>query len=203
MDADKNDLTIQTYRDNFDKYIERTPAQIGDEFKKWLDAFLAQLPATGEIFEFGSAFGRDARYMKERGYQVFCTDIIPQALEQLSKDSFNTAEYDFRNKPENEWKGRFDGVFANAVLLHAPQEVFEQALWNILEILKSKGVCAFSLKSGSGEEISVEKMDAPRFFKYYSPEELKSTLAAYPIEIISLNTADAGKWLHAIFRKKQ
>lgn len=198
---DKNDETIQTYRENFDRYVERTPQDVGGEFKSWIDAFLNQLPKGGEIFELGSAFGRDAKYIADKGFKVFCTDIIPQALEKLAQEGFETAEYDFRDKPKAEWKERFDGFFASAVLLHAPQAVFEQALWNILEVLKVGGACAFSLKTGTGDEVSTEKMDAPRFFKYYSLDEIEKILAKYPLEVVSASLTSDGKWAQIIFKK--
>jgi len=198
---DKNNQTILTYQSNFDKYVERTPKEIGEEFKIWMDHFLQKLPRAGKIFEVGSASGRDARYFDGKGFKVLCTDVIPQALSKLSQEGFETAQYDFRDKPHKEWQGQFDGFFANAVLLHASEKMFVRALRNLLEILKPNGIGAFSLKSGEGEEMTEEKMDAPRFFKYYSLEELKEILAKYPVEIVSLSTADDGKWLHVIFRK--
>lgn len=196
------DTTIKTYRDNFDKYTERTVSKVGGEFQKWIGEFTYLIPDGGKILEIGSAVGRDARYFKSQGYEVLCTDIIPEALEKLSREEFETSEFDFRNDPKKEWEGQFDGVFANAVLLHAQQEVFENFLLKINVVLKNDGAFAFSVKNGEGEEISEEKMDAPRYFKYYTKDELADILAKYPYEIISLSYADNEKWLHAILKKK-
>lgn len=69
--------------------------------------------------------------------------------------------------------------------------------------MNENGVVAFSLKTGEGEEISTEKMDAPRFFKYYSLQELKDILQKLPYEVLSLGHADNEKWLHAILRKQK
>lgn len=198
---DKNDQTIETYQRNFDKYVERTSQEVEDDLKILIDTFLQELPANAEILEIGSAFGRDARYMTSKGCKVLCTDVVPQALEKLSEEGFETALYDFRDKPRAEWKGRFDGFFANAVLHHATEEIFEQALWNVLEILKPGGMCAFSMKRGAGEEVSMEKVDAPRFFKYHSLEEMKDILSKYPFEIIMLRIAHEERWIHVICRK--
>ncbi|HUW87086.1 MAG TPA: hypothetical protein VMW30_01720 [Candidatus Paceibacterota bacterium] len=38
-----SDRTVQTYRENFAKYLERTPSETLGEFKEWLDAFASQL----------------------------------------------------------------------------------------------------------------------------------------------------------------
>lgn len=199
---DRNDETIKTYQDNFDKYIERTPQVVDGEIKEWVDDFLHFVPEGGEVFELGSAFGRDARYMRDRGYKVFCTDVIPQALEKLASEGFETASYDFRDKPNDEWKDRFNGVFANAVLLHAPREIFSDVIKNLLSLLKSGGVLAFSVKSGEGTEVSDEKMDAPRYYQYWSLEELKAILQRHSTGLLDARTTTQGKWHRVIAKKK-
>ena len=198
-----SEKTIETYRQNFDTYVERTPAETSGEIKEWMDSFASHVPQNGTILEIGSASGRDARYLKNKGFKVVCTDIIPQALQKLSDEGFETAEFDFRNKPKPEWDGRFDGFFANAVLLHAPQNVFEHALINISFTLKKNGVAAFSLKTGEGEEISSEKMDAPRYFRYHTEAEIRDIVSKLPFEIINISHADQGKWLHVIMKNKE
>ncbi len=193
-------MTIETYRSNFDKYVARTGTEPCGEFKDLLDSFASYIPAMGSIFEIGSASGRDARYLASKSFAITCTDVIPEALKRLSEEGFQTEEYDFRNDPKPEWLDNFDGVFANASLLHAPQEIFVNALKNIAMMLKQNGVLAFSLKTGEGEEITSEKMDAPRYFRYHSESEIRETMTSLSFEIISLLHAEQGKWLHVIAR---
>ncbi|MFH1089452.1 MAG: class I SAM-dependent methyltransferase [Candidatus Uhrbacteria bacterium] len=200
------DKTIETYRKNFDKYVkyvERIPAEPSGEFKEWMDFFTSHIPKNGLILEIGSASGRDARYFTGQGFKVVCTDIIPEALQKLSAEGFETAEFDFRNKPKPEWAGRFDGFFANSVLLHAPSDVFENALRNVAVVLKENGVAAFSLKTGEGEEVTLEKIDAPRYFRYHTESEIREILSRLPFEVISLAHADREKWLHIVMRLKK
>lgn len=201
-EAPPAETTIATYQQHFDRYVERTQSEVSGEFKIWIDSFLSHLPQSGKIFEIGSAFGRDACYFRERDYQVTCTDVIPQALEALSADGFETAEYDFRDNPKQEWLGKFDGFFANAVLLHAEQDVFKNALRNATAILKENGIAALSLKTGEGEVISLEKMDAPRYFRYHTEEEIRDILSRLPFDVISINHAENQKWLHIIMRNQ-
>ena len=198
-----SDETIQTYRQNFGKYVAKTPAEPSGEFKKWMDSFASHIPKDGVIFEIGSASGRDARYFADKGLKVVCTDIIPEALQKLSEDGFETAEFDFRNEPKPEWAGKFDGFFANAVLLHATPDVFKNALKNVAIVLKENGVAAFSLKTGEGEEITLEKMDAPRYFRYHTEPEVREILSKLPFEIISISYADNNKWLHVIMKNRK
>lgn len=199
--TDRVDETAQTYRDNFQKYVERTGHEISGDRKVWQDLFLSHLPPNGTILEVGAAFGRDAQYFKSKGYHVVCADIAPEAIEYLKNVGFKAILYDFRSEPERELFGTFDGVFASAVLLHAPSEIFDTALRNISLFVKEGGVIAFSLKTGIGEEITNEKMDAPRYFKYWQLQELEEALSHHPFEISSLVVAREGKWLHAIVKK--
>lgn len=199
----QSDKTIETYRQNFDKYVDRTPSKIDNESKQWMDSFLSHIPPSGVILEIGSASGRDARYFSERGYRVVCTDVIPQALQKLSKEGFETAEFDFRDKPKPEWNKKFNGFFANAVLLHATPDTFENALKSITVVLRDDGFAAFSLKTGEGEEITLEKMDAPRYFRYYSEAGIKEILSKFPFEIINIHYAGDNKWLHIIMKLKK
>lgn len=197
-----NDITIKTYKEGFNKYEERTPREVSGEFAEWINSFTSHLPENGTILELGSATGRDARYFSSKGYKVTCTDIIPEALEKLSQEGFETSEFDFRSEPREEWNNHFDGFFANAVLLHAPKDVFEKAVANISKVLKKNGVAGFSLKTGQGEEITEEKMDAPRYFNYHNEEEIRNMLSALPFEIVSISHADNDKWLHIIVKAK-
>ncbi len=198
----KNDITIKTYKENFDKYSERTVSEVSGEFKEWIDNFLNHLPENGSILELGSATGRDARYFASKGYRVTCTDIIPEALEKLSKEGFDTAEFDFRDEPKEEWFNNFDGFFANAVLLHAPQDVFEKAILNISKVLKKDGIATFSLKTGEGEEFTQEKIDAPRYYNYHTEDEIRELISQLPFEILNISYVDNKKWLHVILKSK-
>lgn len=200
---DPHARTRQTYKEGFETYRERTRQEVSSEIREWMDAFANRLPEGGTILELGSATGRDARYFSEKGFKVTCTDIIPQALQELTEEGFDTAEFDFNDEPKEEWTHAFDGLFANAVLLHAPQEVFERALANIAKVLKKGGIAAFSLKHGEGEGMSEEKMDAPRYFNYHTEEEMRELLSKLPFEIVTIALADESKWLHVIIKNRE
>lgn len=199
---DLNDVTIKTYRDNFKKYTDNTPNEVSGDFKHWIDYFISHLPKNASVLELGSATGRDARYFASKGLAVTCTDIIPEALEKLSSEGFETSEYDFRNEPSESWHDCFDGVFANAVLLHAPDEILWKSLANIFKILKTGGAAGISFKNGDGQEISNEKMDAPRYFKYHRENEIIKLLSTFPFEIAKVEQSENEKWIRIVLLKK-
>lgn len=195
-----NEINKKTYNANFQKYKERTVNVVDGEFKIWIDNFLKEIPIGGNVLELGSAAGRDARYFREKEYNVNCTDIISEALNDLSEEGFETEVFDFYDEPKENWLNSYDGFFANAVLLHAPQDIFEKNIKNISRILKKDGIAAFSLKIGEGEEATEEKMDALRYFNYHTEEEIINLLNKNNYKIINISKADNGKWLHVIIQ---
>ncbi len=197
---DINEMTNETYIRKLSEYKERTRQEVSGDMKIWIDTFADQLPIGANILELGSATGRDARYLRLKGFKVCCTDVVPEALTELEQDGFETFEYDFRNEPKQEWLKHFDGFFANAVLLHAPDNLFRKTLIDITKVLKKDGVAAFTLMNGKGEEIKRDKMNAPRYFNYHTEEEIRKLLSDLPFQIISLTCTDGDKWLNIVLK---
>lgn len=197
---DLNDITVATYHNNFQKYKDTTTSTVTGEVKAWLDSFASLLPEKGSIIELGSATGRDARYLSSLGYTLMCTDVIKSAVKELAEEGFETSLYDFRDVPEEGWRHRYDGYIANAVLLHAPSHIFEQALRYVHVILKKGGIAMIVLKEGVGQEMTIDKIGAPRYFKYHNEESLKTTLAKMPFEVIEITHSFPKKWIKVLMR---
>ena len=196
------DITKQTYIDNFETYKEKTPNIVSGEFIIWMDDFINHLSQGATILELGSAEGRDARYLRDHGLKVTCTDIIPQALTSLSEDGFTTSLYDFRDEPHTEWADAFDGILAKAVYHHASQEIFKRSLTSLSKVLCSGGIFCLTFKVGIGEEIETEKLGQERFFKYYTLSELKKILDNHnEYKFINSQTALDGKWIQILMKK--
>lgn len=193
-------ITRKTYQKNYQKYIDRTPQEVAGKFQLWIDSFINYLSPQPQVLEIGSASGRDARYMRGKGVNVLCADIMQDALTALSNEGFETAYYEFQDNPPSEWIRKFDGFFANAVLLHAPPTVLRQTLSNVAKILKPNGILAFSLKTGEGDTVTHHKMDAPRYFHFYTEETIKEILHDFPFKILSIVHSDDDKWLRIIVK---
>lgn len=199
----KVDMTTQTYIQNFDLYKEKTPHKIPAELVMWLDDFINLLPKQGHLLELGSANGREARYLRDKGFIMTCTDIIPQAIEELRSDNFEAYLYDFRDAPKKEWADLFDGFIANAVYLHATKDIFEKSLTDITSILKINSILCITFKLGEGEEIETEKLEGERYFKYYTKEELVDIIKQHKnLELLSLSESDDTKWIQLLLKKR-
>ena len=200
LPGDLNDITVLAYRNNFDTYIKKTESEVSGELKEWIDDYAKLLPVNGRVFELGSASGRDAEYLQGLGFDVFCTDIVDEALTSLAEKGFRAEVYDFRDIPKDEWKHAFDGYFANAVLLHAPKHIFEQALLYTHMILKKGGVAMITFKKGMGQEMVLDKLGAPRYFKYHNEETLKEAISKAPFEVISITHSKDDKFIKLVAR---
>lgn len=197
---DLNDITVLTYQNNFQKYTDSISSEVTGELKDWLDSFAAFLPEHAQIFELGSATGRDARYLTSLGHHITCTDVIPEALEKLKEEGFETIQYDFRDVPNESLHNKYDGYIADAVLLHAPQHIFEQALRYMHIILKRGGTSMLVLKDGMGQEMTIDKLGTPRYFKYQNEESLRAAFGKMPFEIIEITPSVPKKWLKVIVK---
>lgn len=195
------DRTIDSYRKNFLKYAESTVTEPNGAHKAWIDHFiglLSHMPGDPRLLEIGSATGRDARYFRSKGVNVICSDVVPEALKKLRKDGFRAEYYDFRYRVPDSLHF-FDAIYANAVLVHAPREILQRALYNFNQVLNEPhGLVALSFKNGSGEETSTHKLDAPRYFQYYTVADIKEHMTKALFDIVYLDYAENKKWILCI-----
>ena len=168
MDED----TLQFYRGNAEAYAGRTFTSR----QARLMAFLAQLPPGASILELGCGAGGDTAEMLARGFEVRATDGSPEMAVVASKHLGRTVEtLLFHELDEVE---AYDGVWANACLLHVPRTELADVLARIWRALKAEGVFYASYKEGDGD--GRDTLD--RYYNYPSQDWLRATYA------------DAGSW---------
>jgi SAM-dependent methyltransferase len=196
-----NELTLQSYQNKTKEYVEGTPP-VDDAIKAWTDACLSLIPQTGKILEIGSGFGRDAEHIKERGFEIECTDAVPNFVEILKSKGLNARTLNLLTDPI---EGEYDMVFADAVLLHFTPQEAAQVTRKIHTALNDKGIFALRVKKGDGAVWTDSKLGSPRYFYYWQPEELKEMLADCGFDWLDMaenytshNNAD---WMGVIARK--
>lgn len=124
-----------------------------------LAPFLALIPADGQILELGCGGGHDSEAMLAAGFDVTATDgsaeLAQQAEQRLGRPVqvllFEDIDFD----------AQFDGVWANACLLHAPKASLPGILRKIHRALRPGGVLYASFKTGQEE-------GADRFGRYFN-----------------------------------
>ncbi|MCK1639017.1 class I SAM-dependent methyltransferase [Bradyrhizobium sp. 157] len=162
-----DEATLQFYRDNAEAYAKRTFTSR----QARLTAFLAQLPPGASILELGCGAGGDTAEMLARGFDVRPTDGSSEMATIASKHLGRTVEtLLFHELDEVE---AYDGVWANACLLHVPRPELAEILARIRRALKPGGVFYASYKEG--EASGRDTLD--RYYNYPSQDWLRATYA--------------------------
>ena len=113
--------TLQFYRSNAQAYAEREIAK-----HTRLSRFLALLPSGATILELGCGAGAASAEMLARGFDARATDGSPEMAGEASRRLGRPVEtLLFHDLDEVE---AYDGVWANACLLHVPRPELVQVL---------------------------------------------------------------------------
>lgn len=186
-------MTTSFYADNAETYAtrDRKPPT------KRLDAFLAALPEKACILELGCGGGQDCAYMLSKGFDVTPTDGSAELARQAEKlIGRPVTVMRFEELSANE---EFDGVWAEASLLHVPRADLAGVLALIHNALKQDGIFHASFKAGTAEGHD----DFGRYYNYPSREWLEEMLVAGGWKDIAINEADGGgydnkptRWLY-------
>jgi SAM-dependent methyltransferase len=192
------DPTASFYTDNAAIYAareRRLPRQR-------LDAFLAALPARATILELGCDSGQDAAYMLSRGSDVTPTDgsaeLAREAEKRLGRP-VRVMRFEALDATEI-----FDGIWAEASLLHVPRSALPDIFDRILRALKTGGIFHASFKAGEAE--GHDKFG--RYYNYPSAVWLEAMLSARGWKNITMTEADGGgfdgeptRWLYVAAHK--
>jgi SAM-dependent methyltransferase len=140
--------------------LRRRPAD-GRWFPTLEDAFLGSMPAGGLIADLGCGPGLDGARFAEAGFRVVAMDLstgmVTIAAEALGG---RVAQADLRALPID--RGRLDGIWCSAALLHVPEDGTAQVLQGFRRALKPSGSLALVTASGDGQRLE----DVP-----YAPDE--------------------------------
>jgi cyclopropane fatty-acyl-phospholipid synthase-like methyltransferase len=167
-----------------------------------LDAFLAALPPGARILELGCGGGQDSAYMLKKGFDVTPTDGSPELAKQAEKLIGRPVTVMRFQDLEN--VNTFDGVWAEASLLHVPRAELPDVFTRIHRALKPGAPLHASFKSGEAEGHD----DLGRYYNYPSVDWLTECLSSRGWRDIALSEADGGgydgkptRWLHLTARK--
>ncbi len=162
-----DDATLQFYRRNAEAYAQR---EITSRHAR-LTKFLALLPTDAAILELGCGAGGDAAEMIARGYDVTPTDGSPELAALASRKLGRpVATLLFHDLDAVEV---YDGIWANACLLHVPRDQLADVLSLIHRALKPGGAFYASYKSGDGD--GRDTLD--RYYNYPTEDWLRATYA--------------------------
>jgi SAM-dependent methyltransferase len=166
-----DEKTLEFYRSNAPAYARREITR-----HTRLVRFLALLPQGATVLELGCGAGADSAEMLARGFDVCPTDGSPEMASEASRRLGRPVEtllFHDLGKVET-----YDGVWANACLLHVPRPELAQVLALIWRALKPGGHFYASFKAGEAD--GRDTLD--RYYNYPSPDWLRA------------NYSGAGSW---------
>ena len=165
-----------------------------------LRAFLEQLRPRAAILELGCGGGQDAELMSAAGFEVTATDgsagLAAEAQARLGRP-VRVMRFE-----ELEDVAAYDAVWANACLLHVPEDGLADVLARIHRALKPGGRFYAGFKSGDGGD----RDSLGRYYNFPSEERLCVVYAAAGAwEPLDVTTGQGGgfdgvqrTWLHVL-----
>ena len=177
-----------------------------------IDTFIKNLPPNARVLDVGCGSGVKAKYLISHGLKVTGIDISENLLE-IAKREAPEGEYkllsmiNLDTMPET-----FDGVFAQASLLHVSKGEAAEMVKKMARRLVPGGLLYIAVKEvregETEEEIAKENdygYEYERFFSYFTMAELEQYFADAGLQVISKvrNPNRSGKtvWLQIIGKK--
>ena len=199
---DRAKTTQDSYDRNATTYLERNRDR--SLLGPWMRRFTELLPSNGVVVDLGAGPCLDSAALRSLGLRVISVDRSRRMLLATQQEIPGPrVQADMRHlalQPNS-----VAGVWACASLLHLDRDELVPALSGIHDVLVSSGVLFVTLKHGAGESWDIAKFgpDAPRWFTYWSDEDLDASLASAGFEIVESATEDRlpNRWITRIARR--
>lgn len=177
--------TQESYNRSAAAYDEKTVHFIlGREMAQ----FTAPLARGATILDLGCGPGRDAKEFIDQGFCVVGVDFSSELL-AIAKQRAPNAQFFQQNiedlslfSPEC-----FDGIWANASLLHIAKKNLPAVLRQMNQLLKMDGQLFLSLKKGEGEGFESDHRfgGVPKFWAYYHEDEIVRLVKDAGFEVLN------------------
>jgi 2-polyprenyl-3-methyl-5-hydroxy-6-metoxy-1,4-benzoquinol methylase len=175
------------------------------------EAFVALLKPGATILDVGCGAGLKSDYLIKKGFHVIGIDFSEKMIE-LAKREVPGGTFSVRDVHDIEsMPGKFDAVFAQAVLLHVPKDKIQNVMRSLVEKINDGGYLYIAVKrqrENEPEESVLAENDYgypyERFFSYFTISEMESYFKNLGLEICYVNNDANGKttWIQIVGKKK-
>ena len=197
--------------------LRQTYDRIADDWHRdhqddtwWIDGtdtFISFLKPGDLVLDVGCGGGTKAKYLIDRGLEVtgidFAENLIAIAKREVPTGTFIVMDaYDLDALP-----GTFDGVLAQAFLLHVPKRDVSAVLGKLTDKVRPGGYLYMAVKEvkpGQPEEEERIENDYGyeyrRFFSYFTLPELEGLIRQTGLETAYSEITPSGnsRWIHLI-----
>jgi SAM-dependent methyltransferase len=195
--------TVRAYDEYATQYAHQT-REMPEAVAAAVARFAALLAPAGRVLEIGSGGGRDAQALEAHGLRVRRTDITPAFVDLLRESGVDAEVLDPLRDDLSDPAAPgapFDGVWANASLLHVDRDDLASVLHRLAGATRPGGVLFATLKEGDAESWSVHgQVTAPRFFTYWREDRLREVLAGagWSVEHVGHSQGPGDDWLEVL-----
>lgn len=162
--------TLHFYNTHASEFIRAT---VDADVTALYAPFLALLPQGARILDAGCGSGRDSLQFKQRGYRVTAFDGSEEMVRRAAEYSgLPVLHLTFSQVAFVE---EFEGIWANASLLHVPLAEMDDVLRRMTRALAPGGIFYLSFKWGEGQ-----KTRGGRLFSDFTEERLRELLQRHP-----------------------
>lgn len=172
MESHEN-ITIAEYQATANSFREGTWDHDVSQNRQALVKWMPRNP--GRILDLGCGPGRDLVAFKAEGHEVIGLDATPTFVEMAQQTGCEVWQQTFLDLDLPD--GYFDGIFANASLLHVPQISMESVLQKLWQSLVEEGAIVLSMARGN-QEGYVNRPSGQRFVSYWEYETLAPLVQA-------------------------
>lgn len=197
---DTTKITIDSYNRHASFYADFQSSL--KPVKKHLDLFIQSLTGN-RVLDVGCGHGRESEYLHQNGLLVTGVDLS-EGLLRVARDNAPQINFIVMDMRRLDFpKDSFDGLWVNTSFLHLPKKDAKKTLAGFSKVLKPGGILFMAFQGHPNEKATVvEKLgpqerlvatpefglDKPRFFAYYSVEEMKKLLKETGFETFNVST---------------
>lgn len=191
------DLTQQTYETIADRYNPPADESLMVSFA----TFAERMKSNGLILDVGTGPGRDANWLRGRGFTVFGLDY---AMNMLKRNRIPQVQADARCLPFADES--FDGINCNAMLHHIPHHNWLQTVLELRRVLKPGGYLHLTTREGK-HMVWDDSYGLTNLRQFWLCTENQLRFMFYTFDIQSVNTAKytgeglKSDWLMMLARK--
>jgi cyclopropane fatty-acyl-phospholipid synthase-like methyltransferase len=195
-----NKIAVDWFKDhkNDDWWVEGT------------NFFISLLKKGGRVLDVGCGAGVKSKYLLSKSLEVIGIDFSEKFIEIAAKEVPEAKFLLLDMKDINMLGIKFDGIFAQASLLHIAKKDVVDVLFKFVESLAPDGclyIAVKGLREGGKEEETIEENDYgykyERFFSFYTMDELKKYLSDLGLNVVYENSKIVGRtnWLQIVAKK--